>query len=332
MSIKIIKPGVFTTVQDLGRTKFLDLAVPISGAMDKDSASIANLLVGNDVAAAVVEIVDGNFECITQADVLMAFVSGNEYIDIDNKTTPTNRPLFVLKGSVIQLKNNTQGRYSYLAIAGGWDVPEVLGSKSTFVTAAFGGHHGRILKKDDELFASQTLSKQNKILLKLLKSEPVNWPTWSIPPKQFLSASSLKVRVIAGREFDWFKDLSITDFFCKPYHFNNGNRMGYRLEGEKINRKQSCQSELLSTAVAPGTIQVTGDGSLILLMSDCQTTGGYPRIAKVAEVDLPICAQLKPGQSIHFERINLKEAEKLYLDLQKDLQNLATAIQLKTAF
>ena len=135
-----------------------------------------------------------------------------------------------------------------------------------------------------------------------------------------------------GREFDWFEDLSVVDFLTKPYQFTNANRMGYRLEGSKIFRKKSQQNELLSTAVVPGTIQVTGDGSLILLMADCQTTGGYPRLAKVAEVDLPICAQLKPGHVIHFELISLKEAEKLYLDLQSDFQKLTAAVQLKTAF
>lgn len=332
MSIKIIKPGIFSTVQDLGRTQFLDQAVPVSGVMDKASARIANLLVGNDAGAALIEIVDGNFECTTQADVLMALVSGNVHFEIDNKATPINRPLFIPKGSTIQLKNNIEGRYAYLAIAGGWDVPEVLGSKSTFVTAAFGGHNGRILKKDDEFAATQTLSKQNKILFQHLKSETVNWPAWFVPTRQFLSASNSKVRIIMGREFDWFEDLSVTDFLTNPYQFTNANRMGYRLEGSKIYRKKSQQSELLSTAVVPGTIQVTGDGSLILLMTDCQTTGGYPRLAKVAEVDLPICVQLKPGQAIHFELIKLEEAEKLYLDLQSDFEKLAIAIQLKTAF
>ena len=135
-----------------------------------------------------------------------------------------------------------------------------------------------------------------------------------------------------GREFDWFEDLSVADFLTKTYQFTNANRMGYRLEGSKIVRKKSQQSELLSTAVVPGTIQVTGDGSLILLMADCQTTGGYPRLAKVAEVDLPICAQLKPGHAIQFERISINEAEKLYLDLQRDFQKLTAAVQLKTAF
>lgn len=330
MSIKIIKPGIFSTVQDLGRTAFLDQAVPVSGVMDMVSARIANILVGNDENAALIEIVDGNFECITQADVLMALVSGNTAFEINNKVMPINRPLFLPKGSIIQLKNNVEGRYAYFAIAGGWDVPEVLGSKSTFVTAAFGGHEGRLLKKDDELVAIQTLSKQNELLLQHLKSETVNWTNWYVPARQFLAASNSKVRVIMGREFDWLEDSSVADFFTKPYQFSHANRMGYRLEGSKIIRKKSHQSELLSTAVVPGTIQVTGDGSLILLMADSQTTGGYPRLGKVAAIDLPICAQLKPGQAIHFELINLKEAEKLYLDLQSDFQKLATAIQLKT--
>ncbi len=329
MSIRITKPGIFSTVQDLGRARFLDHAVPLGGAMDAVSASIVNLLVGNAAGDALIEIVDGNFECITQEDVLMALVSGDAHFEVDQKSTPINRPLFIPKGATIRLKNNIEGRYSYLSIAGGWDVPEVLGSKSTFVTAGFGGHHGRALKKDDVLVAAQTHSTQNKMLFENLQSGTVNWPAWSVPAKQFLGSSRSVVRVIEGREFDWFTENAVADFFSKPYQFNNANRMGIRLQGPKIARKSSQQSELLSTAVLPGTIQVTGDGSLILLMADCQTTGGYPRLAKVAEFDLPICAQWKQGQSIHFERINLQEAEKLYLDLHTDLKNLATAIQLK---
>ncbi len=329
MSIKIIRPGIFSTIQDLGRTKFLDQAVPVSGVMDQVSAKIANFLVGNAEDAALIEIVDGNFECITQKEVLMALVSGNASFEIDHKTSPINRPIFIPKDSKIQLKNNVEGRYSYLAIAGGWDVPEILESKSTYTTAAFGGHQGRIFKKGDELVPTQNLSEQNKILIKNLKAATINWPKWSIPAHQFLSTSKKIVRVIKGREFDWFEDFSIGSFLTKPYQFTTANRMGYRLEGSKIIRKKSREKELLSTAVVPGTIQISGDGTLILLMADCQTTGGYPRIAKVAEVDLPVCAQLKPGQAIHFKVITLKEAEKLYLDLQSDLQKLATAIQLK---
>ena len=329
MSIRIIKPGVFSTVQDLGRARFLDQAVPVSGAMDKVSVSIANLLVGNATDAAVIEIVDGNFEYITREDVLMALVSGDAHFEIDHKATPVNRPLFIRKGATIHLKNNIGGRYSYLAIAGGWDVPDVLGSKSTFVTAGFGGYQGRPLRKGDELMAAQTYSAQNKMLFDHLKSETVNWPAWSAPAKQFLATASSIVRVIVGTEFNWFEEKAVVHFFSKSYQFSNANRMGIRLQGANITRKQSHQSELLSTAVVPGIIQVTGDGSLILLMADCQTTGGYPRLAKVIEIDLPLCAQCKPGQPLQFELINLEEAEKLYLDREKEFQKLATAIQLK---
>ena len=111
MRIKIIKPGIFSTVQDLGRTQFLDQAVPVSGVMDQVSARIANLLVGNDAGAALIEIVDGNFECITQADVLMALVSGNAHVEIDNKATPINRPLWPPNAAVtkVLLLPNTSG-------------------------------------------------------------------------------------------------------------------------------------------------------------------------------------------------------------------------------
>jgi antagonist of KipI len=260
---------------------------------------------------------------------LIALVSQNSSFKIADQEIPINRPVFIPKGLKVQLKNNTDGRYSYLAVAGGWDVPEVLGSKSTFVTAVFGGYHGRRLQKGDELKSGIKLSKLNETLMENFKGETVIYPKWSITVQQFLRTSNSIVRVILGREFDWFEDLALTDFLSKSYQLKDGNRMGYHLDGPKITRKKSHQKELLSTAVVPGIIQVTGDGSLILLMADCQTTGGYPRIAKVVEVDLPLCAQLKPGNHLHFEIISLKEAEKLYIELQSNFQKLATAIQLK---
>ncbi len=329
MSIRIIKPGVDATVQDAGRARFLDQAVPLSGVMDRSAATLANLLVGNEPDAGLIEIVDGNFECVTQANVLLALVAGSAKVEINGQAAPINRPMYLPNNSRLHLKNNVAGRYAYLAIAGGWEVPQVLGSKSTFVTAMLGGHQGRCLKKDDELEGAATLSTQAIHLCQYLKSDVANWPAWSIPPEQLSGTDSQKLRVIMGREFDWFEDKTVADFLSKSYQFTSVNRMGARLQGPVVTRKPTHQSELLSTAVVPGTIQVTGDGSLILLLADCQTTGGYPRLAKVAEVDLPICAQCKPGQPLHFERINLEEAEKLYLDREKEFQKLATAIQLK---
>jgi antagonist of KipI len=134
------------------------------------------------------------------------------------------------------------------------------------------------------------------------------------------------IRVVPANEFTWFDGLSLIDFLSKPYKLSlNSNRMGYHLEGPVINRL--VKDELLSTAVVPGTIQVTGSGSMVLLMADCQTTGGYPRIAQVAAVDMPLCAQLKPGDSIHFKEISRQEAEILLLAREEELRKLANAVK-----
>jgi len=136
------------------------------------------------------------------------------------------------------------------------------------------------------------------------------------------------VRVIPAREFTWFNGLSITNFLTEPYTLSQkSNRMGYHLNGPAIQRLN--QQELLSTAVTPGTIQVTGDGSLILLMADCQTTGGYPRLAQVALVDMLLCAQLKPGDTVYFKEISWNEAEMLYIEQENDMQKLAASIGYK---
>lgn len=330
MSIKIIKPGVFSTIQDLGRTQFLDQAVPVSGALDRLATRIANELLGNHPNDAVVELAYGGMEFIAESDILISIVGKGDSFKINGVNTPLNRSVYIPKGSLIFLGHQKSGSHIYIAIAGGWDIPEVLGSKSTFLTGAFGGFKGRRLEKDDVLSANNKLSKITQLILNRLKGEKVNYPKWSIPVAQFLPEKNHKIRVILGREWDWFMKNSQEDFLCKPYQLSaDSNRMGYRLIGAELTRKANFQQELLSTAVVPGIIQVTGNGALILLMADCQTTGGYPRLAKVIEIDLPICAQLKPSDQLFFEAISLKEAEKLYLNLQKDLDRLKLAIRMK---
>jgi antagonist of KipI len=131
-----------------------------------------------------------------------------------------------------------------------------------------------------------------------------------------------------GNEFDWFDARSISVFLSTSYIIGRqSNRMGYHLEGAMIARTKN--NELLSSAVMPGTIQVTGSGSMVLLMADCQTTGGYPRIAQVAAVDMPLCAQLKPGDSIFFKEISWRDAEMLYIEREQQLRQLTVAVQCK---
>ena len=324
MQIQIIKPGILSTIQDLGRNQYLSQAVPISGAMDTLSARIANMALGNNENAAVIEFtyVDAVFKAST--DILIAYAGDGALLTVNDQKLPSDRPLLIPAKSIIELKNNPKGSHTYVAIAGGWDVPEVLGSRSTFLTAKIGGLNGRTLKATDILINIE----QREHLFRDLQSDTINYPNWSIARSLLLPDNRKNIRVVLANECSWFSDQSIADFLSTPYAIGiNSNRMGYHLEGMAIDRIK--KDELLSTAVTPGTIQVTGSGNMVLLMADCQTTGGYPRIAQVATVDLPLCAQLKPGDKINFTEISRHEAEMLYLEREQQLQQLTAAIQYK---
>lgn len=331
MGIKVINPGLLSTVQDAGRYGFLDQAVPISGAMDQLAYRIANILVGNATNEAVIEFTYGGIELLTTENLLISITGACSFFKIDDQKIPTYQPVFVPANSIIQIDYPKNGKHTYLAVAGGWDVPEVLGSRSTFLTAAFGGFHGRALKKDDELKPCSNLSEISQRQINNLSGDAVTYPNWGVSSFQFQKSDDT-INIIKGNERDWFQEEIINQLESKSYKITDGNRMGYHLAGELLERNSSQQAELLSTAVVPGTIQVTNNGSLILLMADCQTTGGYPRLGKVIETDLPKCAQLRPGDSVKFKFISLKEAEKLYLEQESDLRKLSAAISLKVFY
>ncbi|RYD91884.1 MAG: allophanate hydrolase subunit 2 family protein, partial [Sphingobacteriales bacterium] len=170
------------------------------------------------------------------------------------------------------------------------------------------------------------LTPTTTAILNSLKGNDIACPDWSIPARLMLPVNRKDLRVVPAREFNWFDSRSIIDFLSKPYTLSlRSNRMGYHLDGAPIHRV--VKYELLSTAVTPGTIQVTGDGSMVLLMADCQTTGGYPRIAQVAAVDMPLCGQLKPGNTINFTDITHHEAEMLYIEREQQLHKLTAAVK-----
>jgi antagonist of KipI len=328
MQISLIKPGILSTLQDLGRQDYLSHAVPVSGAMDTLSAHIANKAVGNEDNAAVIEFTYANVEFKCETDILIAYSGDGAIFKGGNQFLPAERPVFIPAETIISLIKNPAGSRTYLAISGGWDVPEILGSRSTYLTAAFGGLQGRQLQSGDILFNINPSTATATKILNKLKGEAINYPEWSIARQLFLSANQHFIRVVPAREFTWFDGRSIADFLSSPYKLSlRSNRMGYHLEGASLNRL--VKKELLSTAVTPGTIQVTGNGSLVLLMADCQTTGGYPRIAQVAAVDLPLCGQLSPGDEIYFKEISRHEAETLYLEREQQLSRLTTAVQYK---
>jgi antagonist of KipI len=328
MWVQVIKAGLLSTVQDIGRTAGLPMAVPVSGVMDAYSARIANKAVGNSGEDAVIEFTYGGAVLKAETDILIAYAGDGAYLQIDKQTLSPSKPMFIPAGGIINLVNKPGGCRTYLAVTGGWDVPDVLGSKSTCLVAGFGGFEGRALQPGDVLFTSGNLSALSQKILNSLKGTVVNCPKWQIPGRGASSSEGKIIRVIRGHESGWFDEQSVGSFFAEPYRLSlKSNRMGYHLEGPLMARID--KQELLSTAVTPGTIQVTGNGSLVLLMADCQTTGGYPRIAQVAAVDMPLCGQLQPGDELYFNEISWNEAERLYIEQEKHLHQLSATIENK---
>ena len=317
---------MLSTIQDMGRYLYLSQAVPISGPMDTLSARIANKALYNEDNAAVIEFTYANAEFVAETDSLIAYAGDGAILKHNDKELPAGRPVFIPCGTKIRLTNNNLGSRTYLAIAGGWDVPEILGSRSTYLIAALGGLQGRTLQVNDILSSIEQLNPVTQSILISLTGDNIAYTDWSLTRQRLLPADRKTIRVIPGREYNWFESKSIAGFLSTPHTLSlRSNRMGYHLEGAVIER--AIKDELLSTAVAPGTIQVTGNGSLVILMVDCQTTGGYPRIAQVAAVDLPLCGQLKPGDGIYFKEISHSEAEMLYIEREKQLQRLGNAVK-----
>ncbi|WP_316760848.1 biotin-dependent carboxyltransferase family protein [Pedobacter aquatilis] len=328
MRISIIKPGIFSTIQDLGRNNFLDQAVPVSGAMDSLAHRIANRAIGNNDNAATIEFTYADASFKAETDILISYSGKGAYLNFNGQIVPDDRPLFFPEGSVIKLTPNINGVRTYLAISGGWDVPNLMGSKSTYVPAKLGGFNGRVLQKGDVLENKNEVNTVAETILKQLSGKGYSYTRWSIATTELISADLKTIRVVPANEFGWFDVDSILTFLSNPYTIGiKSNRMGYQLVGKSLKRK--IKKELLSTAVSPGIIQVTGSGELIILMADCQTTGGYPRIARIADVDLSLCAQLKPGDVINFTEISADEAERLYFERESELSIITDSINFK---
>jgi len=328
MRISIVKAGLLTSVQDMGRYRYLSQAVPVSGAMDQLAHRLANKAVGNEDDRATIEFTYADASFKAETDLLLAYSGDGAFLVYNDQVMPAEKPLFFRSGSVIKLINNPVGVRICLAVAGGWEVPEVMESKSTFLAGAFGGYEGRMLQKGDVLSNNVGLGKLSQEILNQLINRGLSYPNWRISRESLIPENRHSIRVVLANEINWFDATSIIAFLTNTYSIDRrSNRMGYHLNGKALVRK--VKKELISTAVTPGIIQVTGSGDLVILMADCQTTGGYPRIAHVAAVDLPLCAQLKPGDEIRFSEISRDEAAELYLEREHDLSLITTAISLK---
>lgn len=327
MSVKVIHPGLLTTIQDLGRVGSQKFGVIVSGAMDPFSLRIANLLVGNPEGEGALEITLFGTTLQFKSDQLVAITGGNLQPTIDGEKAPMWRPILIRKGSILKFKSAITGCRAYVAFAGGIEIPDVMGSKSTYLRAAIGGLKGRALQKGDE-FTCGHYSIIGKAFAWQLEKMDDHF-SWSVNYKEFFSFKQRQtIRVLRGAEFERFDQSSKQTFFSIPYTLTTqADRMGYRLEGKPLSLAEKF--ELLSEGVTYGTIQVPSNGQPIILMADRQTTGGYPKIGQVISVDLPLLAQLQPKAEILFKEVPLEQAESELIEKEIFLNELAMGIRMK---
>jgi antagonist of KipI len=286
VTVRVAEPGLLTTVQDCGRWGHQDQGVPVAGPMDAVSYRLANLLVGNqpDCATLEVTLVGPMLEFLSETTVAVA---GAEFeLWLDAAPMPTNTPRQVGRGSRLRFGRRGSGARAYLAVAGGIDVPPVLGSRSTDLASSLGGLSGRPLRGGDVLRLGQGTGPH----------------VTRVPPgaSVTLPRGGATVRVLAGPDQDWLDRRSMDVFEQARFTLGpESNRMGYRLRGPSLDLVHT--EPLLSSATPVGTIQVPPSGQPILLMADRQTTGGYAAIATVISADLPVAGQLAPGDWIAFE-------------------------------
>ncbi len=282
--IEIISAGLLTTVQDLGRHGYRAFGVPVSGAMDKEAFQLAKEIVGNGPQAAGLEMTLLGPRIRFNKSTFIALCGAHIPAMINNQLIPYFKRILVYAGDELSFSSFQQGCRAYLAFAGGIDVPEVLGSRSTYLRGKIGGLDGRQLQAGDQLR-----------LLPFQKTKQKSLKTGQHP----LLRNPNAIRVFAGPEINAFTAQSVNLFLSSSYAVSNeSDRMGYRLTGPKLFHKQ--EADILSSALTEGSIQVTGQGQAIIMMVDHQTTGGYTRIAQVVSADISLLAQMKPGDQINF--------------------------------
>ncbi|MCU5600997.1 biotin-dependent carboxyltransferase family protein [Bacillus wiedmannii] len=329
MDVEVLHAGMFTTVQDLGRSHYQQYGVPVGGAMDQSALRMINMLVGNEENEAGLEMTIMGPKLLIKKTTLLAIGGANMEPLLNGERIPLWRPILAEEGSMLCFGKVKSGCRAYVTFAGGIQIDRTMGSKSTYIRAAIGGIEGRMLKKGDYFQIGTHTEMARRFIQDLQKDERVK-TKWAISSGILPKYKKYpKLRVITDFEYDQFTEESIRAFFTKEYKVSNyADRMGYRVEGEVLNRIE--EKEILSSPVTFGTIQVPNGGQPIILMADRQTTGGYPRMGNIISVDLPLLAQLKPGDYVSFEKITLEEAEQLYIEQEVNMNLLKKFITLRS--
>lgn len=305
--ITITRAPPYLTVQDCGRKNSRDSGVPRGGAMDSFALRAANAVAGNDVDAAGLEWALGDGSIKFEQDAGFAFGGAKAHATLDGRDVAPYTTFYARAGETLTFEQISGGRFLYLAISGGIDVPIILGSRSTYLPGRFGGYGGRTLKRGDAL--------------------PLGNPTHT-PAEGFHCAADLLprydtgiVHITRGTHSDLFDESAWRTLTESEYRVTAASdRTGYKLEGPPL---ANPVGTLPSEASCPGSIQIPGDGLPIALMADAPTVGGYPKIAVVAEADLPMIAQRSPGEPIRFELITIEQSQRLLKRRSTDLHAIS---------
>ncbi len=319
--ITVVKPGLLTSVMDLGRPGYQRHGVVVGGALDRFAARVANMIVGNDDGAALLEIAQLGPELSFGADALVAWCGGGFAPHIGREALPRDRAVRVAAGETVRFGPAGEGLRAWLAVAGGIDVPPVLGSRSTSRRAGFGGHHGRPLQTGDTLRLGPPSEWARARMQSAARSS-----SWSVRPDTLgLAPEAGRVRAMIGPEWDWFTAGAQEAFFAAEWRVTkDADRMGLRLAGPGLPLR--TPREMISEGVNEGVVQVPEGGAPIVLLASRQTVGGYPRLAAVASVDLGRMAQLVPGATVRFQRITLATAHELYLARERNLNRVRAGL------
>lgn len=307
MLVSILDPGFATTVQDLGRYGYAHLGISPCGAADALSFRIAHLMVGNDETAPALEMTlsGGTFEFHETAFVA---ITGAECpVELNGNPVSAQQAFQVTTGSILKCGWMSNGARSYLAIQGGWDVPFILGSASTQLSARFGGFEGRTLRKGDQLKVSAGHDRNPRMMRQVAIS--------------FAGAGETTLRVTQGVQKEWFSADAFSTLFSQPFKVTDQcGRTGIRLSGDRI--APTNASQLLTDGVSLGAIQVPPEGQPIILFVDQHTTGGYPKIANVIAADMHLVGQLRPRDIVRFREVSIAQAVQLLREQEQWLKSV----------
>ena len=307
MAMHVIFPGPRTTVQDKGRLGYQNSGFAPGGFIDKVASRMANVLVDNQDDEAVLEFCLIGPILEFDEEVNLAVCGGDFGIDVGGKVYPADKAVHVPAGATVRITTGNAGTYGSLAVAGGLDIPEVMGSRSTNLRCGIGGFEGRALRAGDVIGLRHPEKGQQDLSWRWVPERQLSVPT---------DSGITKVRVVPGPQEEMFTEEGIRTFYESAYEISShSDRMGFRLSGPAVASKNGY--DILSDGIVNGSVQISGTGEPIVMMADRQTTGGYAKIASLIDVDIPLFAQLRPGRKVQFEKCTVEEAQRLMREADK---------------